>query len=256
MSKAARNRRASLVAFALMLTFHAHAERMVSLNLCTDDFLVLLAPEKIVALSPLARDPALSVVADAARALPWVRADAEAVIALHPDLVLAGPFGAQTTIAALVARGLRVDRTELPQDFTGIRAETRRLATLLGAETKGDALLAAMDAKLAAVPRRPPEPALGLEARGYVAGPGSLEDAVLRAAGLTNAGLGGRLGLEAIAAHPPALLVVAQSPATPSLATDLLLHPVLRHIPRKTVNPALIACGGPWTADAVTQLTR
>ena len=65
------------------------APRVVSLNLCTDQFLILLAPERATALSPLARDPALSVVARQAAAMPWVRPDAEAVLALHPDLVLA-----------------------------------------------------------------------------------------------------------------------------------------------------------------------
>ena len=38
-------------------------DHVVSLNLCTDQMLVLLAPEKVAALSPLARDPALSFVA-------------------------------------------------------------------------------------------------------------------------------------------------------------------------------------------------
>ena len=65
--------------------------------------LVLLAPEKIAALSPLARDPALSFVAPQAAHLPIVRASAEAVLRLHPDLVLAAPYGAQTTLALLQA---------------------------------------------------------------------------------------------------------------------------------------------------------
>ena len=80
----------------------AHAaDRVVSLNLCTDQMLVLLAPEKVAALSPLARDPALSFVAPQAEHLPVVRASAEAVLRLHPDLVLAAPYGAQTTLALL-----------------------------------------------------------------------------------------------------------------------------------------------------------
>ena len=66
--------------------------------------------------------------------------------------MLAGPYGAQTTLALLAAGGLRVVRVGLPQDFDGIRAETRRLAALLGVPQRGEALLAAMDARLAAVP--------------------------------------------------------------------------------------------------------
>ncbi len=67
------------------------ATRVGSLNLCTDQMLVLLAPEKAAALSILARYPALSFVANQAAALPIVRPSAEAGLRLRPDLVLAGP---------------------------------------------------------------------------------------------------------------------------------------------------------------------
>ena len=228
--------------------------RVVSLNLCTDQFLVLLAPQRIAALSPLARDPALSVVATQASGLPWVRPDAEAVLALAPDLVLAGPYGAQTTLAALARRGLAIERTVMPQDFAAIRAETRRFARLLDAEAEGERMLDAMERTLVAIPPHPAIAVLPLEARGYTPAADTLENAVIRAAGFINAGAGARLGLEAIASHPPALLITATTPAFPSLATDLLRHRVLRDIPRRTWPPALLACGGPWTAAAAALL--
>ena len=245
----------ALVFLALLFAFPAAAaERVVSLNLCTDQFLVLLAPERIAALSPLARDPALSVVARIAAGLPWVRPDAEAVLALKPDLVLAGPYGAQTTLAALARRGVKIIRTVMPQSFAEIRAETTRFATLLGAPVRGEILLAEMANILAAIPPHPTQSIVVLQARGYTAQAGTLEDAVIRAAGMTNAGTGARLGLEAIAAHPPALLVIAAAPEYPSLATDLLQHRVLAGIARRIWPPALLACGGPWTAAAATLL--
>ena len=67
---------------ALLFCHGAQAAGVVSLNLCTDQYLVQLAPEQVAALSPLARDPSLSVVAAEAARLPWVRADAEAVLKL------------------------------------------------------------------------------------------------------------------------------------------------------------------------------
>ena len=79
-------------------------------------------PRRCAALSPLARDPALSFVAHEAAHLPIVRASAEAVLRLHPDLILAAPFGAQTTLALLEQEGTPVLRVDLPQDFAGIRA--------------------------------------------------------------------------------------------------------------------------------------
>ena len=121
---------------------------MVSLNLCTDQWLVLLAPEQVVGLSPLARDPALSFVAARAAYLPVVRASAEAVMALHPDLVLGARFGARTTLELLERAGYRVERLDLPDDFPGIRAAIRATAALLGVPDRAAPLIAAMDATL------------------------------------------------------------------------------------------------------------
>ena len=250
----------SALAAALLLAaascHPAAAGRVVSLNLCTDEFLLLLAPEQALAVSVLAADPSLSVVAAQARRISRVRADAESVLRLHPDLVLAGPYGAQTTLALLERSGLRVERLGQPQDFDAIRAETRRVAALLGVPARGEALLAAMQARLDGVAAHPGVRALMLGARGYVAGPGSLADAVLRAAGFSEAGRGGQPGLEALAAHPPNLLVTATAPDYPSMATDLVRHPALAGIPRQEVPPALLVCGGPWTAEAVAMLAR
>jgi iron complex transport system substrate-binding protein len=243
----------ALAALLLLLAAPAQVSRVVSLNLCTDQYLALLAPEQAVGLTPLARDPSLSVVARQAAHLPIVRADAEAVLALHPDLVLATNWGAQPTLAALQRQGIRVVRFTLPQDFPAIRAQTTALAALLGHPQRGAALLARMDAALAA-PQAPPTDALWLAPRGYTAGPHSLQAAVLRAAGLTPIGQGRHTSLEALLTHPPALLVTAQAPGFPSLATNLLAHPALAALPRRSVPPALLACGGPWTAEAVRLL--
>ncbi|CAH2604909.1 ABC transporter substrate-binding protein [Rhodovastum atsumiense] len=241
---------------AVLLSPPARAAGVVSLNLCADQFLLLLAPEQALAVTQLAREPSMSVVAGIAPHVPAVRADAEAVLRLRPDLVLAGRFGAQTTLALLERRGLRVERIDMPQDFPAIRAETRRLAALLGVPARGEALLADMETRLAVVPPERRPRAVMLQARGYVAAPGSLPDSVLRAAGLEDVGAGGQPGLEALVAHPPELLVTATAPAFPSMATDVLRHPALAAIPRREVAPALLLCGGPWTARAVQALAR
>ena len=247
----------SLALLLLLATPARAVERVVSLNLCSDQMLVLLAPEQVAALSPLARDPALSFVAARAAALPVVRSSAEAVLRLHPDLVLAGTFGAQTTLGLLAQEGVPVWRLGMPQDFAAIRAQTMRLATRLGVPGRGAALIAAMDATLLSVP--PPRQrttAVAWEPRGYTAGPGSLMDAVLRAAGMTNAADGHRLGLEALLRHPPDLLVVPVAPEYPSLATEMLGSPAVAAIPRRALPTPLTICAGPFTAQAVAMLAR
>jgi iron complex transport system substrate-binding protein len=233
------------------------AERVVSLNLCTDQLLVLLAPEKIVALSDLSRDPALSFVAVEARQFPQVRASAEPVLALNPDVVLATRYGAQTTVALLERRGVRVVRLNLPEDFPGIERLTRDAAGAIGVPERAEPLLAEMRATLASVPSPGhATSAIAWEPRGYTAGPASLMGSVMRAAGLTNAATGQRLGLEALLRHPPDVLIVPDTPAFPSLATDMLDSPTLRGILRRRLPPALTLCAGPFTAKAVALLNR
>lgn len=233
------------------------ADRVVSLNLCTDQWLVLLAPEKIAALSDLSRDPTLSFVAPEAARYPQVRASAEAVLALHPDLVLAARYGAQTTVAQLALHGIPIGRLDLPEDFPGIARVTRDAAAVLGVPERAEALVAAMRATLAAI--EPPAhrtTAIAWEPRGYTASPASPMGAVMTAAGLTNAGTGQRLGTEALLRHPPDILIVPDTPAFPSLATDMLDSPVLRGIRRRALPPALTICAGPFTARAVTLLAQ
>jgi iron complex transport system substrate-binding protein len=246
---------ASVVTLAF-LRAHA-ADHVVSLNLCTDQMLVLLAPEQITALTPLARDPALSFVAPQAAHLPIVRASAEAVLRLHPDLILAAPYGAQTTVAVLAQEHVPLLRVALPQDFSGIRQMTRLLANALGVSQRGETLLAAMDATLAALPHTGQATrALVWEPRGFTAGPGTLMDAVLRAAGFVNASDGSVVTLETLLHRPPDLLVVPTDPAWPSLATALLDHPALAGQRRRAIPPALTLCAGPFTAEAAAMLAR
>ena len=246
-----------LVALAPIWPAAAHAEavkRVVSLNLCTDQWLVLLAPEKVAALSPLARDPALSFVAAEAAGLPSIRASAEAVMELHPDLVLGARFGARTTLALLERAGLRVERVDLPTDFPGIRVALRTTAALLGVPERASPLIAAMNAALP--PPGPPIKALVWEPRGWTSGPGELMDAVVRAAGMVDVGSGGRVGLEALLRHPPALLVLSEATAGDSLATEMPRHPAVRGIPVRAIPTRLTICPIPFTVEAVRILTR
>jgi iron complex transport system substrate-binding protein len=179
------------------------------------------------------------------------------VLRLHADLILAGPYGAQATVALLASERLPVHRISLPRSFAAIRAQTLRLAGLLGVPERGAALVSAMTATLAAVrPPRHPVTAIAWEPRGFTDGPATLMGAILRAAGLTNLSHGDRLGLEALMRLRPDLLVVQQAPNFPSLATDLLTSPVLGSIPRLALPPPLTLCAGPFTARAVAMLAR
>lgn len=255
----------------------ARPQRIVSLNLCADQLVVLMAePERIVSLSHLSRDRELSFVAGSAAALglPVNHGTVEEVLPQAPDLVLAGLYAARPAVTVLRARGVPVLDLDLPRDFADIRVQVQTVAKALGEPARGAALIGAMEATLAAAaPADPARPvALVYQANGFTAGAGTLIDSVLAAAGLDNfarrQGLVGYgyLGLETVVAGRPDLLIPeAMPPDRPSLAQQLLLHPALSApilsagtggLHRLAMPGALWACGGPFTAEAVARLAE
>jgi iron complex transport system substrate-binding protein len=253
----------------------AHAappQRIVSLNLCADQLVVLLAePSRIAALSKLARDRQLSYVARQAENFPSAQPNAESVLAYRPDLVLAGKLAAAPTVNFLKSKGVPVLQISLLSSFDGIREQTRSVGKALGAEARAEQLIAVMDKILAAedasdIPATRRPVALSWQPGGFTAGSGTLMDAVLRAAGYDNLatlrGLKGYgfLTLETVAAGRPDLLIAdTDLPDPPSLRQALLAHPVLSPArggvgARIAAPPALTACAGPFTAEAVALL--
>ena len=247
----------------------AAPQRVVSINLCADQYLLALADSgQIAALSAYARDPAMSYYAEAARAFPTTGGTAEEVIRLAPDLVMAGDFTSRTTRDLLKRLGYRLLELPAAESLDDIRRQTRQAAEALGAAGKGAALLAAFERRLAApeAEGRGDGPlALYYQRRGFATGAGTLMDAAMRAAGMRNlAGALGlrhtaRLPLEAVVAGRPDLLLLDQADPRPvDRGTELLEHPALAHaVPparRITVPQRLIACGGPWLADAIERM--
>ncbi len=233
--------------------------RVVSLNLCADQFVLALADRaQIAALSPLAADPSLSAAARRARGLPTARPVLEEVLPLRPDLAIAGAWGGARVVVALEARGVRVVRLGLAAEFADIVAQARAVAAALGEVARGEAVVAAMTARLAALPRAERNArALVWEARGFTAGQGTLADAVLRAAGWRNAApfAGyGTVPLERLLAAPPDLLVILATATSPSLSEALFDHPALQRLPRLAIPASWLACGGPETLRAVEVL--
>lgn len=251
--------------------------RVVSLNLCADQLVVMLVePERVAALSKLARDPVISHVAPVADAYPSVQPHAENVLALHPDIVLAGRYTAKPAVDFIRSKGVRIVTLSLLSNFEAIREQTRMVGTALGVPRRAEALIAKMDAMLDAEPagatagRRPV--ALSWQPGGFTAGGGTLTDAVFQAAGFDN--LAAREGLEGygyltletvVAGRPDVLIADGGPPETPSLRQALLAHPALRPtghtdrdgsgVGRRVALPTnLLTCAGPFTADAVRLL--
>jgi iron complex transport system substrate-binding protein len=263
----------ALVAVAALLpgaARQAPPRRIVSLNTCADGYLIALADRgQIAALTRFARDPALSPQSKLAQHLPITGGSVEAVLALAPDLVIASPFRAPATLAPVEARGARVVDLPPANDLPGIYANVRRMAAVVGHPERGEALIARMQAQLAAIG---PPPGRGRTAayyqrRGYLTGGGSLIDTMIRRVGLVN--LATRLGrpaishmpLEAlIAARPDFVLLDDAAVDAPDRGAEMLRHPALdKAVPaarRLRLNQALAVCDGPSFPAAIAALAR
>jgi iron complex transport system substrate-binding protein len=239
--------------------------RIVSLNLCTDQLLVeLVAPERIAGVSVLGSDRSLSASAAALDRFPKLSGSAEEVLALKPDLVIAGEYTTGATVELLRRLGQKVLIVPLATDFEGMRQTLRLIAKAVGETARGEDIIADFDARLrsarSTVPSRPT--AIAYQVNSLVSGPQSLLDAALEAAGYRNLardlklGPAGRLPLEQLVTTPPDLVVLANAPSDfQTVLADNLRHPALADLLRRRPNVHLPMpywmCATPKLADAV-----
>lgn len=265
--------RAAAAALALWLAWTTGAapapSRIVSLNLCADVLLVdLVAPGRIAGLTRYSADPHMSPIADVARNLPRVSRNAELVLGLDPDLVIVSKHGAALTRALIERIGLRTHEIGVVTSFDELRTELRALGDVVEERARAEALIADIDARLAAV-RRPAaaqtKAVLPYGPRGGTEGKGSLLDEVIALAGLRNRatelGIGswGSLPLEmALRAKPRMLLLEGHADGAASRGRDLIRHPAFDHLsppPKRVVLPgSALLCAGPTTVDAIERL--
>jgi len=244
-------------------------QRIASLNLCLDQMLLkLVPPERIVSVTYLSSEPALSPFAGQLQGIKLNHGSAEELIPLAPDLILAGDFGAREAVRLLERLGQPVVRLALPQTLDGIRQHIAALGRLVGAEGKAAQLLTELDQAL----KRLNTPQTGNQGRprafwysanSMVAGSGTLEDELMQRAGYRN--LAAELGLsqfqplalERLLAAEPELLILSQPYGqTFSLAREYLEHPVLARLDarRLAVPAALSGCPAPVMAQVIETL--
>ncbi len=239
---------------------------IVSLNPCTDAILAEVAdPAQLLAISSYSHDPAASSMDLAtARRFPATSGTVEELLALRPDLVVGATFVSPATVSALDRLGLRLERIGIARTVAESKEQIRALAALAGHPQRGEALVARIDAALAAAapPPGPPVSALVWQAGGIVPGPNTLIAELLARTGFSNAAAARGLGqadllpLEQVLADPPQLIFAAGS----ALGNDdrMLAHPALAALTgtrREPLDPVLLWCGGPSIVRTVERLS-
>lgn len=247
----------------------ARPQRIVSLNMCTDELVLRLAdPERIASVTWLSQDPRNANMAEVARRIPANHGLVEQVLAMKPDLVIAGAYTTRATVGLLKRVGARPREFGVPRNLAEMRAQIREMAALLGEEARGEALVADIDTRLTALAkRRRPKPlrAIVLRPNGFTVGRGSLVDEILTRAGLVNiaAELGiesyGQIPLETVALAGAEILVLNDTPdSAPSLAHEVLHHPVIARLSDRLrlvpLPSRLWTCAGPSVVDAIELL--
>lgn len=254
----------------LYLALHSAAlqaapTRIVSVNPCVDAILAEVAdPAQIAAISHYSHDPrATSMPLATARRFKATSGTAEEIVALAPDLVLSGSHVAPATVKALRRQGVPLVEIGIATTIAESRAQIRTIARAAGHPARGEALVARIDAALAAAAATaPPMPALIWAGGGLVPGTATLADDLLRSSGFRNLshsyGLQqwDVLPLERLVATPPRVLLTNAASAQED---PMLGHPVLRplagrvavrHFPERLLN-----CGGPTIIAALNHLT-
>ncbi|MET0089062.1 MAG: ABC transporter substrate-binding protein [Candidatus Thiodiazotropha sp.] len=249
----------------------APPQRVVSLNLCSDQLLLMLADrEQVARVSHLATDPHNSYMAAQAQGISSHRARLEEIIAAQPDLILTTPYTSPRLRHSLEQLGYPLYTLKLGLQPEQIVEDIRGLADRLEQSSRGETLIQEFLRRIAAPPEStntPPPSALFLQPRGYTSGRDTLQDQALRLAGWRNRAA--EMGLEGyvqadleqlIAWQPDALVTSPYAAARDSRAERLLSHPALKRLfgaqPLYRVPYKDWICPGPMLADAVKQLRR
>lgn len=238
-------------------------ERVVSVNLCTDQLAMLLAaPGQLISVSHLASDPLSSSMVSQAAEYPVNRGQAEQVFLMRPDLVLAGTYTQGATVDLLRRLGVEVVQFPPVNSLADAADEMRQMGRVLGREAAGEVMAARFEADVAALRMDGPKvTAAFYYPNGYTTGAGTLSNEVLELTGFANIGAaagltgGGTLPLERLVMAEPAMIVTSTPYPGASRAEEILTHPALADLRGKaghqSTTDADWVCGTPYLVRAI-----
>jgi iron complex transport system substrate-binding protein len=199
---------ASAISLALAAAAEAAPRRVASLNLCTDELLLLLAaPSQIASVTHLARNPAETPLWRHARRYPSNDGSLMSVAALRPDLVLTMGGGARDRARIAARLGIPVLDLPFPQSLSDIERGVADVAAALG---RGRAAAPALG-RIAGLRRTAPRSGIDtiwLGGGGRSVAANGLAAQWMALAGLRQRPLAGdRVSLEQLLVRPPATLL-------------------------------------------------
>jgi len=256
---------ASLSAISLLLVAATGAaappRRVASLNLCTDELVLMLAaPEQIVSVTHLAQQEAETPLWRQARRYRRNDGSLMSAVPMRPDLVVTMGGGGRDRLR--IAEGLGIETIDLPfaASLGDLGRSIERLSVALGRPAQGAALLRRMKAL---VRSRPPadRDTIWLGGGGRTVAAEGLEAQWMALAGLRQRPLrGDRVSLETLLVEPPSVLLRSDyRQGQYSAGQRWLTHPAAR---RARGSRAIATDGRRWTCmgplliDEIARLRR
>ena len=245
-------------------------QRIVSIGLCTDQLLLLLADrEQIASLSSWALEPNMSYMIDAVGEIPLNDSSIEQIIQYKPDLIVANQFAAWDTAKFLGQLGYNVKQIPLAESIADIYDLLRQFGEWTGNQQRAEYLVAQMRQQLQDIRQRyagrPQKTVIIYTPNGFTIGANTLENDLFVHAGYRN--LAAEMGIvgfqpisleKLIAADPEVLQIDRNLSRYDSLATAYVGHPVLEKMIRQRENldipTRLRICAGPMITEAVEQM--
>lgn len=231
----------------------ASGSGIVSLNLCTDELVLLVArPEQIRSVSYLSHAPEESPLWRRARKYRRNDGSMLAAAALRPRLIVTMGSAGRDRERLAAAVGARLVVLPYAASLGDVARSVRTVGRETGNEARAERIVAAMRAAVASVPRVRGD-AMWVDGSGRTLAATGVGADWLRLAGLEPRAVSGdRPGLEAMMTHPPAVLVQSRyRPTQMSSATNWLRHPAAR---RMRVGRTLATDGRRWLCAGPTLL--
>ena len=255
---------ASLLAISAALIAapaQAAARRVASLNLCTDELVLMLAaPEQIVSVTHLAQQQAETPLWR--RASLYARNDGSllSVAALRPDLVVTMGGGGHDRLRIAGRLGIRTVNLPFAQSLRDVVEGISLLAAALGRPRAGTALLRRMEAVIRSAPARGRD-TIWLGGGGRTVAAHGLEAQWMALAGMRQRAMrGDRVSLETLIARPPAILLRSDyRQGQYSAGQRWLGHPAALHARAGRTIPTdgrRWTCMGPLLIDEIYRLRQ
>ncbi|MDH5355564.1 MAG: ABC transporter substrate-binding protein [Gammaproteobacteria bacterium] len=242
-------------------------QRIVSIGLCTDQLLLMVARRsQIASLTTSSTDQNMSYMAEAVGDIPLNSASVEEIIPYKPDLIIGSHFAARDTTRFLRQLGYQVKLVTLPRTVEEIYGMLIRFGEWTGNQARAAAIITRMKREItdiqARYAHRPEKSTIIYSPNGYTIGSNTLENDVLKHAGFRN--LSAEMGIvgfkkisleQVIAARPDFLQLDNHVYNRNSLASRYLGHPVLNKVVNEQdhlfIPSRIRACAGPMVTEAI-----